>query len=331
MGVISEPYRGNDFFKSFTKTWHIKPYPQISPERPELSAAGKIVFITGGGTGIGKATAIAFAQAGAKGIAIFGRRIERLRSAADEIRKANPAGTTQVVFESVDLSKRAAVDAGFASALEQLGVKGKGIDVLVSNAGMMPKIGPVTGYDEAEFQKGLEMNSGSSFNTVQAMMPLLAADATVLNISSGIAHIEPVPQIWLYAATKLANAKMFDYLQSEHPNLRIINVQPGVVTSELNMESGFPGQDDGKFNPSTPLFVREKKYSIGLTLNPSPLVELPGQFHLWLASPEAAFLKGKFVWVNWDVDELKARADEVKDSLLLRVVLNGVPMTMLGE
>lgn len=256
MGVISEPYRGNDFFKSFTKTWHIKPYPQISPERSELSAAGKIVFITGGGTGIGKATAIAFAQAGAKGIAIFGRRIERLRSAADEIRKANPAGTTQVVFESVDLSKRAAVDAGFASALEQLGGKGKGIDVLVSNAGMMPKMGPVTGYDEAEFQKGLEMNSGSSFNTVQAMMPLLAADATVLNISSGIAHIEPIPQMWLYATTKLANAKMFDFLQSEHPNLRVINVQPGVVTSELNMESGFPGQDDGKFNPPRPLWER---------------------------------------------------------------------------
>lgn len=274
MGVISEPYRGNDFFKSFTKTWHIKPYPQISPERPELSAAGKIVFITGGGTGIGKATAIAFAQAGAKGIAIFGRRIERLRSAADEIRKANPAGTTQVVFESVDLSKRAAVDAGFASALEQLGGNGNGnstkIDVLVSNAGMMPKIGPVTGYDEAEFHKGLEMNSGSSFNTVQAMMPLLAADATVLNISSGIAHIEPVPQIWLYAATKLANAKMFDYLQSEHPNLRIINVQPGVVTSELNMESGFPGQDDGKFNPSPPSCAREEIFD-GTDVKPLPI------------------------------------------------------------
>lgn len=55
-------------------------------------------------------------------------------------------------------------------------------------------------------------------------------------------------------------------------------------------------------------------------------VELPAQFHLWLASPEAGFLKGKFVWVNWDVDELKARADEIKNSRLLKVLLNRVPM-----
>lgn len=55
-------------------------------------------------------------------------------------------------------------------------------------------------------------------------------------------------------------------------------------------------------------------------------VELPAQFHLWLSSPEADFLKGKFVWVNWDVDELKARADEIRDSHLLKVLLNGVPM-----
>lgn len=55
-------------------------------------------------------------------------------------------------------------------------------------------------------------------------------------------------------------------------------------------------------------------------------VSLPAHFHLWLASPEAEFLKGKFVWINWDVEELKAHADEIKDSLLLKVLLHGVPM-----
>lgn len=41
------------------------------------------------------------------------------------------------------------------------------------------------------------------------------------------------------------------------------------------------------------------------------LDELPGHFLIWLASPEAEFLKGKYVWVNWDVDELKAREKEI--------------------
>ena len=45
-----------------------------------------------------------------------------------------------------------------------------------------------------------------------------------------------------------------------------------------------------------------------------------------VASPEAAFLKNKFVWANWDVDELKARADEIKNSSLLTVALNGLDL-----
>lgn len=55
-------------------------------------------------------------------------------------------------------------------------------------------------------------------------------------------------------------------------------------------------------------------------------VALPGQFNLWLASPEAEFLKGKFIWVNWDVEELKALAGEIKGSALLKIDLHGVPM-----
>jgi hypothetical protein len=56
------------------------------------------------------------------------------------------------------------------------------------------------------------------------------------------------------------------------------------------------------------------------------LVSLPSHFNVWLASPEAEFLKGKYVWVNWDVEELQARAEEIKNSLLLKVGLLGVPM-----
>lgn len=47
---------------------------------------------------------------------------------------------------------------------------------------------------------------------------------------------------------------------------------------------------------------------------------------VWLASEEAKFLKGKFVWVNWDAEELSARADEIQNSMLLEVTLNGVDM-----
>ena len=56
------------------------------------------------------------------------------------------------------------------------------------------------------------------------------------------------------------------------------------------------------------------------------IVQLPGGFCVWLASPEAEFLKGKYVWANWDVEELKERKEEIQNSRLLTWMLDGVPM-----
>ncbi|OAL50017.1 NAD(P)-binding protein [Pyrenochaeta sp. DS3sAY3a] len=297
MTSYAGPYPGNDMFKSFTRTWHTHSYPAINPTRPELSAAGKVIFITGGGSGIGKATAIAFAHGGAKAVAIFGRRTANLAAAAEEIRNANPSGTTTVIYESVDISQRAALDTAFASARSKAG--GAAIDVFVSNAASLNPRNDVATYSAADLQSDIETNLLGSFNAVQAILPLLAPRATILNISSGIAHIAPLPGFWAYAALKIALVKMFEFVQEEWPLLGVFSVQPGVVETELNRVSKVPGQDD---------------------------VALPGHFNVWLASPEAEFLKGKFVWVNWDVDELKAHAEEIKESMLLRIGLNGVPM-----
>jgi hypothetical protein len=49
---------------------------------------------------------------------------------------------------------------------------------------------------------------------------------------------------------------------------------------------------------------------------------LAGNLMVWLASPAANFLKGKFIWANWDVDELKERAAEIEGSRLLQLDLN---------
>lgn len=239
-------YPGDKYFKSFTRTWHNKPYPQISPLRPELRTTDSVVFITGGGTGIGKATAIAFAQAGAKAIAIFGRRLDKVESAAEEIRMADPTGLINVIVESVDLSQHTAVDVAFAQALRKTG-QAK-INVFIHNAGILQTNGPVAGYEYEEYRKGLEINMVGAFNAVQAMLPLLSPSAKVFNISSCIAHISLMPRSWAYAATKIANTKMFEYLQAENPNLHIVNVHPGVVNTEINATTELieVGVDDGK-------------------------------------------------------------------------------------
>lgn len=244
------PHQGTELFKSFTRTWHTQPYPSISPSLPSLSAAGKVVFITGGGSGIGKATAIAFAQAGASVIALFGRRLGNLEAAAEEVRKANPAGTTTVVIESVDISQRPALEAAFTNARNKAGAK---VDIFINNAGSLKPLSPLATYGERELRESIEGNLIGSFNVIQAVVPLLAPNAKMLNISSGIAHINPIPGFWAYASLKLAIVKMFDFLQAEHPDIAVFNIQPGVVETELNQVSNFRGQDDGKsMNPFHP-------------------------------------------------------------------------------
>lgn len=49
-----------------------------------------------------------------------------------------------------------------------------------------------------------------------------------------------------------------------------------------------------------------------LVLMISPVVALPADFSVWAASPEASWLHGRFVWANWDVDELKANPEVLK-------------------
>ncbi|KAH6995553.1 hypothetical protein BKA56DRAFT_650426 [Ilyonectria sp. MPI-CAGE-AT-0026] len=277
----------------FTKVNHHKPYPFISPTRPELTAAGKNVVVTGGASGIGKAIAVAFSQAGAKSVAIISRRLNRLEAAAAEIMAAGPA--TRVVYESADLTDRAAVDGAMKSITDQVGK----IDIFISNAGILQDSASVVGYDVRELTRGFELNVIGPFNAVQAFVPHAAPGSMLFNVSSSVAHIAPIPGMFAYAATKAAIIKMFDYVAAENPGLHVVHVQPGLVDTEMNVDSPVKGQDEP---------------------------ELPGSFLVWLASPEAKFLKGKFVWANWDAEELISRAREIQDSMLLQVHLDGVPM-----
>lgn len=184
------------------------------------------------------------AQAGAKIVAIFGRRVENLELAAGEKRKANLTGTTTVITESVDITQRLALEAAFANVVYKAG--GAKVDIIVNNAASLQPPNPLTTYGQKELRESVEVNLIGSFNVIQTVVPLLAPKAKILNISSGIAHINPVPGMWAYASLKLAIVKIFDFLQAEYPDFSIFNIQPEVVETELNIVSSFPGQDDGK-------------------------------------------------------------------------------------
>lgn len=109
-------------FSSFTETWHHAPYAAINLLHPSLTAHGKVVLITGGGTGIGKATGIAFAQAGARAVVITGRRKEPLAIAKGEIeREARYSEDFKCLTFQADATDAPAMDRVFEELVSAFG------------------------------------------------------------------------------------------------------------------------------------------------------------------------------------------------------------------
>jgi len=215
-------------FPSFTKTYHNKSYAAISPlARPSLSVAGKHVVITGGGTGIGKAIALGFAEACASSISILGRRLDRLHAASATILARVPSA--KVFVYSADLADRASTHDAFEQIAQRVGK----IDIFVSNAGVYAD-GPVATADVDEFMRTFEGNVRGALNAFQAFIPHAAAGAYLLSTSTGIAHVAPMFPQAAYAASKVANVKLVEAIAAEHPELHVVQIQPGVVATEMN-------------------------------------------------------------------------------------------------
>lgn len=216
-------------FDSFTKKWHSEPGPSISPLRPELSAKGRNVVVTGGGTGIGKAIATAFAQAGAKSVTILGRRLDKLQESATGIIALAPKAT-QIRYQQADLRDRAQVDEALRATTDEFGK----IDVFVSNAGYMPPIGGLADYDVEDFMTGFDLNVRTAFNAIQAFIKVAASEAVLISISTAMAHFAPAPGVSGYIVSKAANLKMVDCFAKEFPDLHVVSIQPCWTPTDLN-------------------------------------------------------------------------------------------------
>jgi len=266
-------------FPTYTKTWHNASYDAISPTKPELSVAGKVVFVSGGGSGIGRAIVEAFAAAGATDIAITGRKEDPLQTVKSDVEKSSK---TKIHVFVGDVTDEAAINGAFKSIKQTIGP----IDILVANAGFLPEPKLVAESDITDWWRGFEVNVRGGIILAKAFIGTAAKDGVFINVSTSLAHAGIFPTFSAYGASKIAFVRALDFVQEENPNLRVVSLQPGIVETDMNKKAG-------------------------ITTMPYDHVNLPAHFIVWLASPEAAFLKGKFVWSNWDVDELKARKDEI--------------------
>jgi NAD(P)-dependent dehydrogenase (short-subunit alcohol dehydrogenase family) len=157
---------------------------------------GKVVLVTGGSKGLGKAMAGGLAQAGAD-IVISSRHEDELRSALDEVVKPTGRKGKLVV---ADMSKRDDVIRLARSALDQMGR----IDILVNNAGTnVPQ--PIDEIKDADWDRVMEINLNSVMALTRALVPQMKARrwGRIVHISSIMAYVSKNGRN-VYSATKAA-------------------------------------------------------------------------------------------------------------------------------
>lgn len=184
---------------------------------------GKRVLITGASSGIGAATAEAFAAQGCD-VAVLARGTEGLERVAERIH-----GRAVVA----DLSDRAATDAAIAAAVEQLG----GLDILVLNAASMA-FGRFWEIDADTFDQTVANTFTGAVNATRAALPHLEADGGGAIIATGsvMARV-PLPTFSSYAASKHALRGFLNSLRIELRSARlpvkVSMVHPGPVDTPL--------------------------------------------------------------------------------------------------
>lgn len=203
---------------TYTKIWHKKAYSTISPDRPENSASGKVVVITGGGTGIGAAIAKAFAEADAKAIALVGRRENLLKTSVATI--TSISSSTKVEYAVADITDKKVLEATFENFEHSFGK----IDILISNAGYLADIVPIKDSDDEDWWKSFEINVKGTYNAFRAFLPHAASDAVFLSVNAGLATAPPFPGLSGYISSKIACARMLECMQAEHHELRIVSI-----------------------------------------------------------------------------------------------------------
>lgn len=249
-----------------------------------MDLANKVAVVTGASSGIGRATALAFARAGAR-VAAVGRDRESLRALATEMGALPSVGPPPIVIVA-DVTDAAAPETIVGEVVSQAG----GIDALVNAAGVIATASTDQTSDEV-WDRMMGINVRAPFRLMRAAYPhLKARKGTVVNVSS-VNGLRAFAGVSAYCASKAAidHLTRCAALDWAPDGIRVNAVNPGVTVTNLHRRGGM---DEEKYAA----FLERAKttHPLGRPGNPDEIAALI----LFLASDDAAWMTGETIPID---------------------------------
>lgn len=195
----------------------------------------KKAIITGGGRGLGKATALAFAKEGIN-VAITGRNETVLRETVAEIKSL---GVT-AIYSVFDVGDYKAVKSSIKTIIDTLG----GVDILVNNAGIAA-IGSFVEMPVEQWTQTIQTNVMGMYYVTKEVLPYLLEknEGDIFNVAS-TAGLNGNPNVSAYSASKFAVIGMSESLMKEvrKNNIRVITLTPSTIETDMTIELGIASE-----------------------------------------------------------------------------------------
>ncbi|QND66405.1 SDR family oxidoreductase [Mesorhizobium loti] len=263
------------------------------PKSTPLQLSNRVAIISGGGTGIGRAAALAFTQQGAK-VTLAGRRSKEIQEVADEITAAGGEALPLVT----DVTKEPDIQRLVNETMAHYGR----LDIAFNNAGILGSFRPITEQTSADFDAVIATNLRGVWLSMKYQIEAFLAQGvagTIVNTSSWLTH-GALAGSSAYSASKGALDAMIRALVLEYgpKGIRINNINPGIIDTPM-ARGGW--NDEAAFRP----FVEH---------TPAKRAGLPedaGDVAVWLSTDQARFVTGQSILVDggYTIAGLRVRDD----------------------